>query len=339
VLVIANVVQMVLIGAVPALAVLNMLALWQLYVVVFLAGIASLFEAVASQSFTPSLVPREELLSANSVLMASNGTVSSVGSAVGSALVAVLAAPVAMIVDAVSFLFSGLCVARIGTPGPEPVSRPNRHLLRDIGEGLRAIVAQPLIRVVITTAALGAFAGQMQNVMLVYYIVRNLHLSAALAGVAITIVGVTGVLTTFVTTRITRRIGPGPAFIFGMMTSAVSGVVLAVAGGPFIRVLVILVLAMVLRGAGPSLYGINQQTLRQTLITPSLLSRVNATWRFLVYGTQALGALVGGLLGAVDLRVTLVIGSVIMLIAGVMAFASPLRSLRQLPAPQTAANS
>jgi MFS family permease len=330
-------VQMVLIGAVPALAVLNMLALWQLYVVVFLAGIASLFEAVASQSFTPSLVPREELLSANSVLMASNGTVSSVGSAVGSALVAVLAAPVAMIVDAVSFLFSGLCVARIGTPGPEPVSRPNRHLLRDIGEGLRAIVAQPLIRVVITTAALGAFAGQMQNVMLVYYIVRNLHLSAALAGVAITIVGVTGVLTSFVTTRITRRIGPGPAFIFGMMTSAVSGVVLAVAGGPFSMVLVIL--AMVLRGAGPSLYGINQQTLRQTLITPSLLSRVNATWRFLVYGTQALGALVGGLLGAVDLRVTLVIGSVIMLIAGVMAFASPLRSLRQLPAPQTAANS
>ncbi|WP_157594873.1 hypothetical protein [Streptosporangium amethystogenes] len=92
-------------------------------------------------------------------------------------------------------------------------------------------------------------------------------------------------------------------------------------------------MAQVLRGTGPSLYSVNQQTLRQALITPALLSRANATWRFLVYGTQPLGALLGGLLGsALSLRTTLVIGSGVMLLGTAIACASPLRSLRELPA-------
>lgn len=74
-----------------------------------------------------------------------------------------------------------------------------------------------------------------------------------------------------------------------------------------------------LRGAGPSLYGVNQQTLRQTLIAPDLLSRATATWRFLVYGMQPLGALAGGLLGAVSLRATLITGAAVMALATVSA--------------------
>ncbi|WP_143653148.1 hypothetical protein [Streptosporangium subroseum] len=52
-------------------------------------------------------------------------------------------------------------------------------------------------------------------------------------------------------------------------------------------------------------------------------------------GTQPLGALLGGVLGSVlSLRVTLVIGSGVMLLGTAIAYASPLRSLRELPAPE-----
>ncbi|HEY3502312.1 MAG TPA: hypothetical protein VGN37_05900 [Actinocatenispora sp.] len=77
----------------------------------------------------------------------------------------------------------------------------------------------------------------------------------------------------------------------------------------------------------------NQQTLRQTLTAPDLLSRVNATWRFLVSGTQPVGALAGGVLGAAGgLRATLVVSGAVMLVGAGIAACSPLRRVRALPA-------
>ncbi|MEV4804454.1 hypothetical protein AB0K18_31010 [Nonomuraea sp. NPDC049421] len=82
---------------------------------------------------------------------------------------------------------------------------------------------------------------------------------------------------------------------------------------------------------GPSLYGVNQQTLRQTLIPAELLSRANATWRFLAYGGQSLGALAGGAAGAAfGLKATLVVSSCLMLAGTAIGFASPVRRLREV---------
>jgi hypothetical protein len=120
-----------------------------------------------------------------------------------------------------------------------------------------------------------------------------------------------------------------------MLLASVAGLVLASAVGPFAVSLAILLLSQVLRGAAPSIYGVNQQTFRQVLIAPALLSRANATWRFLALGGQSLGALLGGLLGTVlGVRETLIVSSTIMLAGTTIAFVSPLRSLRMLPASE-----
>lgn len=336
-LVLADLAQTLLLGSIPVAAVLGVLQIWHLYAVMILAGVCGLFETVTTQSFTPVLVPREQLLPANSALMLSNTTVTTTGSALGGALVSLLTAPIAVAVDAVSFLLAGLCKARIRTPGPAAVAteRRRRHLRADILDGVRALFAHRIIRATTLAATLGALGGQIQNVVLVLFLVKDLKLSPALIGVVIAIGGVAGILGALVVAPITRRIGLGRSFITGMFLAAVAGLVLAVAGSPLSLTLAVLAVAQVLRGAGPSLYSVNQQTLRQALTVPDLLSRVNATWRFLVYGTQPLGALLGGLLGSlVSLRITLVIGSVVMLLGTAIACASPLRSLRDLPAQE-----
>ncbi|MGC5011248.1 MFS transporter [Streptosporangium sp. DT93] len=335
-LVLADLAQAALLVSVPVLAVLGSLRIWHLYAVVVLAGVCGLFESVAAQSFTPLLVPRERLLPANGALVLSNATVAVTGSAAGGLLVSLLTAPIAVAVDAVSFLLAALCKARIRTGGPAaaPAARHRRHLRADILEGVRAVLAHRIVRATTLAATLGALGGQIQNVVLMLYLVEDLTLSPALIGAVVATGGVAGVLGALVVTRITRRIGPGPSFIAGMFLAAVAGPVLAVAGGPPMLTLAVLAVAQVLRGTGPALYGVNQQTLRQVLIAPALLSRVNATWRFLVYGTQPLGALLGGLLGSVfGLRAALVVGGGVMLAGAAIACASPLRSLRELPAP------
>ncbi|KAB8176784.1 MFS transporter [Microbispora catharanthi] len=337
ILVLTDLARTLLLGSVPVLAVLGLLQIWHLYAVTVLAGVCGLLEAVTAQSFTPALVPRQQLLPANSALMLSNATVNTTGSAVGGVVVSLLSAPAAIAVDAVSFLLAGLCKARIRAPGAGAVhaERRQRHLGADIVEGVRVVFAHPTMRAVTLAATIGALAGQMQNVVFVLYLVRDLRLTPALIGVYIAISGVAGILGALVVDPVTRRIGPGRCFVTGMLIAAVAGLVLAAAGSLVALTLVILAVAQLLRGAGPSLYGVNQQTLRQTLIAPALLSRANATWRFLVSGMQPLGALLGGLLGSLfSLRATLVISSGVMLLGTAIAYASPLRSLREIPAPE-----
>jgi hypothetical protein len=74
-------------------------------------------------------------------------------------------------------------------------------------------------------------------------------------------------------------------------------------GGPLPVALGVLAVAQLLRGAGPPLFGVNQQTFRQVLVAPGMVARVNATWRF------------------------------VMLLGVASALASPLRTMRTLPAP------
>ncbi|HXW46202.1 MAG TPA: MFS transporter [Streptosporangiaceae bacterium] len=334
VLVTTDLVQVLLLGSIPVLAAAGLLRLWQLYVVGLLAGSANLLEMVATQSFTPVLVPKRQLLPANSALMLTNAVSGTTGTAMAGFLVAALTAPIAIAVDAASFLLSGICKIRIRTVQPPVRSRREgrQRLHAEILDGLRAVFGQPLMRSLTTAATLGALAGQMQNVILILFLVRHVRLPTGLVGITVAAGGLAAVGGSLIVTAVTRRVGPGRTCILGMSIQSTAGLVLAVAPRMLPAAIAVVIVAQILRGTGPSLYGVNQQTLRQTLMPASMLARANASWRFLVFGTQVFGALLGGYLGSVlGLQLTLVVGSAVMFLGTSVAVLSPLRSLRKLP--------
>ncbi len=330
VLVIADVLRFVLLGSVPILAAFGLLAIWQLYVVIFLAGTCTLFDAVAAESFTQMLVPQSSRHSANSSMALSLSAVTTIGTAIGGALVQALTAPGAIVADAISFLLSAYWKSRIKASGHRrPSGRASESLTRQGLAGFRVIFGHPTTRPIIIAAMIGALGGQIQNVVLVLYLVRDLHLSATAVGVVLAIAGLAGVTSALAAGSIIAKLGVGPTFIIGMLLASLAGFVLAAATGPLPLVLIILVAAQTLRGSGPSLYGITQQSMRQTLIPPELLSRALATWRLLVYGVQPIGAVVGGILGElIGLRGALCVSSSFMIIGTITGFSSPLRKLK-----------
>ncbi|HSV67435.1 MAG TPA: hypothetical protein VLJ59_16200 [Mycobacteriales bacterium] len=79
-------------------------------------------------------------------------------------------------------------------------------------------------------------------------------------------------------------------------------------------------------------YNITQVSFRQGLCPERLLGRMNATIRFLVWGTMPLGGLAGGVLGSVvGVRPTLWVGATGAAVAFGWVFWSPLRGMRELP--------
>lgn len=336
VLVLADLGRALVVAAIPVLAVLGLLEMWHLYAVALLVGVGTLFDNLSVMSFVPLLVGRTHLLEANSATVQSASIVQTTGAAAGGALVQLLTAPVAIAADACSFLVAGLTKMWMRTPGrwqPAADEPPAKQgLWASVGEGLRATVADPILRALVLTATIGALAGQMQAVMLVLYLTRQLDLAPGVVGLAIAASGAAAVLGAFVAGPLTGRWGPGPTFIVGGTIASLAGLVLATATGPLPVVIAVVLIGQLLAGGGPPLYAVNQRTIRQALVGPELLARINATWRFLVFGAQPVGALLGGAVAsAAGLRTTMVLASVGMLSGVAVAVLSPLRGLRTLP--------
>lgn len=318
VLVTTDLAQALLVAAVPVLAALDVLAVWQLAVVVVLAGTCSLLDAVAAESLTAAVVPRADLLTANGLRALSSSTVGTGGNAVAGVLVSLLTAPFVLVVDAVSFVVSALWRRRLSVDGrvvsPGPVER--EPLRRLAARGAAVLWHEPALRWTTLAATAGALAGAVQNVVLVLFLVRELHLPDVGVGLVVALAGAAGVVGALVGPAVTARCGSGRTFLLGMLLTGLAGLVLAAATGPSAVVLALLVAGQALRGLGPALFGMNQQTLRQTLVPTEHLPQALATWRLLVHGVQPVGAVLGGVLGvAVGLRWTLVAGSVLLLLA------------------------
>jgi MFS family permease len=134
----------VLLLTIPAAALFGWLAIEGLYVVAFLIGSLGLVSGVAAQSFLPALVGRERLVEANSKLEVSRSAAEIAGPGLAGLLIQVVTAPLAIMVDAVSFLVSGLLIGCLRTPEPPPAPpAPGRRLRREIADGLRAVLASP----------------------------------------------------------------------------------------------------------------------------------------------------------------------------------------------------
>ena len=194
---------------VPLAAAFGVLSFWQLAVVAFAAGTLTLFFNLAWVSYLPTLVPRQDLVDANSKLMTSTSAAQIAGPTFAGALVGVATAPFAILVDACSFLLSAAFLARIRTPEQErPVeaARPWRH---DLALGLRFVGRDLLQRSIAGSAATLNFFGAAQLAIVVLYASTQLAMTPGLIGLAFAAGSVGALIGAVLAPQVTRRLGPG----------------------------------------------------------------------------------------------------------------------------------
>lgn len=333
ILVVADVGRALLLGCIPVLGALGVLRIEHLYAIAFLAGVMTLLFETTAMSLIPALAGPDDLVEANSAWILNSSVASTAGPSVAGWMVQVLTAPIAIAFDAVSFLLSAVCSMLVRLPaGGDGSERGPIRLWSEMREGLGTLFGHPVLSTITVSATAAALAGAMQAALVVLYLVRYLHLSPGLVGLAIAAGGLASVAGALLTPSLTRRLGPGPTYITGQLLASVAGLLLAAAQGPPPAVAVLVAAAQLAAGAGLPLFAISQRTLRQSLVPDRLLGRANATWRFLIFGGQPLGAMLGGALAAAATpRTALVVSSAGMLLATAWGARSPLRRLRRLP--------
>lgn len=332
ILIATDMARFALLSLIPILALLDALAIIDLYVIAFLVGVLTLFFEVAYQSFLPALVGRAQLVDGNGKLETTRSAAQIAGPSAAGALVQLATAPVAIAVDALSFLASALFLGLVRTPEPPPAPAAARRRLRsEINEGLRAVMDNPLLRATMASAGAVNMFGSLLFAVFVLYALR-IGIGAGLLGLTFAVGNVGYLCGAFLTRPITRRFGIGPTICAGLTILTFCGLLVPLAGGPLIVSVPCLMLAQFARGFGGTLFNINSVSLRQAITPDHLLGRVNATSRFISTGALTVGSLAGGTLGAVfGLRPTLFIGAVGGLFAVVWVLCSPVRHLRETP--------
>jgi MFS family permease len=335
VLIVNDLTRVAALGSIPLAYAFDVLTIGQLFAVALVTGVSTVFFDVAYQSYLPELIGRDDLVDGNAKLQASESVSQVAGPTVGGVLIQALTAPYAVLVDAASFLWSAVWVSSISVRPPKKERRPDRHLGREIGEGLRFVLGNRMLRAIaMCTGSSNLFSSVM---LAVYYVLlaRELHLSAAAIGLINSVAAIGGLVGALLASRIARRLGQGPTI---WLSTLVGGPTLFVV--PFVHrdwTLALLALGQLVWWSSAVVYNITQVSFRQSICPQDLLGRMNATMRFLVWGTMPLGGLIGGALGAwLGVRDTLVIAAIGGSLVWLPPFLSPLRRVRELPSAPAA---
>jgi MFS family permease len=331
----SQLVAMTALASVPSAALLGVLSMPQLYVVALLIGTAATFTYVAQSSLLPALVGRPNLIEANAKYQTSWTVSQIVGPGLAGFAVQVLTAPIAIAIDALSFLVGAASTAwaKVAEPAPGPAA-PGRSLGQELMEGFRFVATQPQMRSIVLTLVLANWGGALTNAVFLLLFVSSIGLTPAQIGLGFAAAALFSLVGAQLAGRVVSRVGVGPAMGGACLLFALARLIQVpaayAAAGPAFAIL----LASSVAFGGLMIYNINQQAIRGAVTPDRLLGRANAAVHGIVIGGSVLFALLGGALGqAIGLRPTYVIGSLLVASCTIPALMPSLRRLKAVPQP------
>ncbi|MBA3450568.1 MAG: MFS transporter [Chloroflexia bacterium] len=323
-----------LILTIPLAAFLGWLGLGHLVIIAALVSVLSVFFDVAYQSYLPSVVKNDELVEANSKLSAAMSVAEASAFSSAGWLIQLLTAPIAMLVDAVTFVASAGLVARIQDAEirPEPLqAAPVSSIAGDVVEGLRAVWNQPVLRGIVVAGLAQNLAFGLIGTVFLLYVNQEIGFNPGILGMIFAVGGVSSFLGALIAGRLSR---------FGVGAVMVTSLLLASAGEAFTPLataantvgVLFLVGQQIVADSALTVYDINQVSLVQAITPARVLGRINASIRVTEFGAVLLGTVAAGYIGeTIGLRQTLWLGVALSLIATVALALSPVRRVRRIP--------
>jgi MFS family permease len=274
------------------------------------------------------MLGREDYVAGQSLMAGSRAFSFVGGPTVAGFLVQAFSGPIALVIDAATFLFSAFTLGRI-RPAEPPAAEPERgHVI----SGVRFILRTPIMRSSLAATATINLFQLSYSALAILYMVRYLHIPAGLLGVILGIGAVGGLLGSVVAGRLGRRIGVGPAYLAGCVIFTAPLILTPLAGGPQALVVLMLLAAGFGAGLGVMILDINVGAIFAALVPDTLRSRVAGAYTVVNYGVRPIGAVVGGLLAsAIGVRQTLFVVTIGAMLGVLFLLPSPIPRLKDLP--------
>jgi MFS family permease len=328
----ADIGRAILLASIPVAFLANALGMLHLVVVAFFAAVLSTVFDVAERSYLPTVVPRRQLVGANSAITASGSVAEFTSFGLGGFLINVLKAPIAIAVDAASFVVSALVLSRIRTEEPPPKSVHDREpVLREIREGLRITAGSPVLRALALAHGGTHILWGVFGTAYLLYAKEELDLDPAATGIIAAVGGIGSLLGSLAVPWAVRRFGVGRTilggmflFIFGNLLIPLAPAHAALLGAGF------LVAQQLIGDSGGTVYEIVETSLVQSSVDNRVIGRVNASFFTFTTLMTLAGVIIGGVVAEyLGLRTAFALGLVGAVLAIAVVWFSPVRHMRE----------
>lgn len=336
VMITADLVSLVAFASVPVAAWCGVLTIAQLLVVALAGGGSAVFFKTAYRAFLPAVLGPGELLEGNAKLQGSEQVTNVAGPGAAGLIAQAFGAVGGTLADAVSFGVSALCLCGLRVSEPQANEQgpaaAGPHLRREIAEGLRIVIRDPLLRVNTVFGCLSNLALVGYQSVLVVFLVRVIGLSAGITGLLLALTSLGGVLGALLARRAAARFGTARVSLYGKLLLSPAGLLIPLTSrGPG---LILFLAGSVTIVAGIIAGNIVWSGWVPTYYPARLLGRVSTSSQVVNYGAIPLGAVLGGLIAShLGIRAALWVMLGGLVISSFVLLTGPLRTMRDLPRP------
>jgi hypothetical protein len=358
-LIAADLVRAALVASLTVAWELGALTMAQVIIVGAGVGAATALFQITDVAYLPQLIGRGRLTEGNAKLETTEAVAEITGPASAGVLISALGAPIAVVLDALSYVWSAIMLGRIRGGDADPAaaaaadaaaagSAPALSLHaadtsamrtgEDFRIGMRAVFGHPLVRPLILTLMMWSVTGGFFSALYAPFCLRALGLPTSTFGIVIAMGGVGALGGAMLARSLARVLGVGRTLIATATLSLAFSLFIPIAGLGAPRSITIgfLVLHQLFGDGFAVAYVILAVTLRQTVLPRGVLGRANAAIHVSTTGMLVVSAVIAGILASlVGIRTAMWIGTLIGLAAPVLLW--PLRRLRDMPSGDTAA--
>ncbi|MEO8272740.1 MAG: MFS transporter [Chloroflexota bacterium] len=330
----ADIGRALILGTIPVAAVLGFMGMPQLIIVAFAAAILSTFFDVADRSYLPSIVSPKRLVAANSALTASGSVAEFTSFGIGGFLIQLFTAPIAIAIDAVSFLVSAILLATIRKREPAPKPAADREpVLREIRDGMRIVAGSPVLRALALAHGGTHILWGIFGTSYLLFATYDLDLDPIAIGVIAGVGGFGSLLGSFAAPLMVRRFGIGRSILLGMVGFTIGNALIPLAPGHAALLGAAFLIGQQLIGDSfATVYEIVEVSLTQASVGERVMGRVNATIGTFTTLLTLAGAVGGGLIAEFfGLRAAFAVGLLGAIAAILVVWFSPIRHIRDAP--------
>jgi MFS family permease len=324
----------VLLASIPIAAVLGVLGLPQLLLVAFAAAVLTTFFDVADNAYLPTVVPRKRLVEANSALAATGSIAEFSAFGLGGFLIQVFTAPIAIAIDAVTFVVSAVILGTIRKKEPPPTPHAEREpVLREIRDGIRIVARSPVLRALALSHGGTHILWGVFGTAYLLFATYDLNLGPAAIGLIAAMGGIGSLIGSRMAPLMVKQFGIGRTIVIGILGFTIGNTLIPLAPGGAILVGAAFLIAQQLFGDSlATVYEVTENSLMQASVSDRILGRVNATFHTFTTLLTLLGAIIGGVVAEIwGLRAAFWLGLVGAVLSLLVVWFSPVRHIRDAP--------
>ena len=310
---------------------LGLLDMAQLITVGAMVGAATALFQITDTAYLPHLIGKERLAEGNAKLESTEAVAEVTGPAAAGLLIAAIGAPLAIVVDALTYLWSAVWLGRITTEHEPPPETPKQQRLgHDLRVGLAAVFGHPYVRWIVLSHMVWSICGGFFMALYSLFCLRELELSLSLFGVIIAMGGIGSLAGALLSRWLVRVMGLGKTLVIASAVSLACAVFIPLAGGPLALIVVLLMTHQLVSDGFAVAYVIQAVTLRQTVLPKEVLGRANAAVHVCTQSLLPISALAAGFLAeAIGTREAVWVGVAIGILPPLLLL--PLWKLREIP--------